>query len=188
MRVLRRRPNALPGEVPGMISAALAFIHARKWLVELILLAVLVAGVVLFCQHLVDVGVQRERAAWQTAATKARQAAELKLAHETERANIAEKARAIELAELDNYVRDHPLHGSLDSLCRRAGNGGMPATTSPDARHAGAGAAGGDVQSLPSGNNRGDEDEPDQLGMLSALEVVADGVSAGLREYQARAQ
>lgn len=171
-----------------MITSAISFITSRKWLVELILAAVVIAAAALFCQHLVDVGVQRERSAWQAAATKARQAAELKLAHETERANIAEKARAIELAQLNDYVRDHPLHGSLDSLCRRAGNGGMPAASAANASHAGAGAATGDVQSLPSGNNRGDEDEPDQLGMLSALEVVADGVSAGLREYQARAQ
>jgi hypothetical protein len=170
-----------------VITAALEFIHARKWIVELILLAVIAGAIWWFCAHLVDVGVQKERAAWQAAAAKAHHEAELKLAHETERANIAEKARAIELEQLNDYVRDHPLHGSLDSLCRRSWDGTMPATPAANAGHAGAGAASGNVQPLPSGNNRGNEDEPDQLGMLSALEVVADGVSAGLREYQARA-
>lgn len=169
-----------------MITAVLAFIHARKWLVELILLALIVGAITWFCHHLIDVGVQRERSAWQAAAMKAHQEAVLKLARETMRANLAEKARDIELTQLNQYVLDHPLHGSLDSLCRRPGNGSVPAATVTDARDARAGAAGGNVQPLPERDRRGDEDEPDQLGMLSALEVAADRVSAGLREYQAR--
>src|SRR4051812_37282915 len=46
-----------------MITAVLAAIHARKWLVELIVLGVVVLGVYLFCQHLIGVGVERQKAA-----------------------------------------------------------------------------------------------------------------------------
>lgn len=44
-----------------MISAALAFIHARKWLVELLLLAAICGAMWWACHHLIEVGVQRQK-------------------------------------------------------------------------------------------------------------------------------
>jgi hypothetical protein len=174
-----------PFGAAGVITAALAFIHERKWLVELILLAVLVIGVVLFCQHLIGVGVQRQKDDDARELVKLQHDADIKTAKAQERADIAEKARAIEITQLDDYRRLHPLHGRL---CINEGGGHLPSTGAAHAGNDGSGTAAGDLLPLHSGNSGGDEGEPDQLAMLDALEAVADGVSAGLREYQARGQ
>lgn len=166
-----------------MITDALEFIHARKWLVELILAAVLIIGIVLFCQHLIGVGVQRQKDADARELVKLQHDADIKTAKAQERADLAEKARDIEITQLDDYRRQHPLHGRL---CVNEGGSHLPAAGAADGSHAGLGAGARDIQPLPSRDPRSDEGEPDQLAMLDALEAVADRVSAGLRERQAR--
>lgn len=163
-----------------MITGALEFIHARKWLVELILLAIVVAGVWWFCHHLVDVGVQRERAAWMLKVDEAN----LRAAEAKGRATAAEATGKREHDELTNYVASHPLHGTLASLCRKPS--GVSATTGAIGRDVGTGTGTADVQPVPAGDTGGDVNEPDQLGMLGALARRADILSGSLREYQAR--
>ncbi len=157
----------------------LDFIHARKWLVELILLALIAGAVWWFCAHLIGVGVQRERAAWEQKATEAN----IKAAKAQGRAEAAEAAGKREHDELETYIAAHPLHGSLASLCRPSP--GVPAAAEGHPGDAAASAGSADVQSLSARDPRGGQD-PDQLGMLSALAARADLLSATVREYQAR--
>jgi hypothetical protein len=162
------------------VTAVLEFIHARKWLVELLLLAAIVGAVWWFCHHLIDVGVQRERAAWMLKVDEAN----LKAAEAKGRADAAEAAGKKEHDELAKYVADHPLHGSLASLCRKPSS--VPAATTSNPGNARASTGPADVQPLPEGDPGGDVGEPDQLGMLSALAARADILSGSLREWQAR--
>lgn len=163
-----------------MITDALKFVTDRKWLVELILLAIIVGAAWWFCHHLIDVGVQRERAAWMLKVDEAN----LKAAQAKGRADAAEAAGKREHDELTEYIKGHPLHGSLASLCRKPS--GVPAAASPDGGDAEASAGAADVLALPAGDPRGNLDEPDQLGMLSLLAGRADLLSSQVREYQAR--
>lgn len=162
-----------------MISTALEFIHARKWIVELILVAVLIAGVWWFCHHLIDVGVQRERATWMLKVD----AANLERARAQGRADAAEATAKKEHDELTQYRVDHPLRGSLASLCRKPA--GVPAASGAVSGDAQAGAGSADFQPLPAGNPVSVVDEPDQLGMLDLLAGRADLLSSQLREWQA---
>jgi hypothetical protein len=163
-----------------MISTALEFIHARKWVVELILFAVIVAAGWWFCHHLIDVGVQRERAAWMLKV----EAANLDAAKAQGRADAAEHAAEGERNALADYIRDHPLHGSLAGMCRK--QAGVPAATAADGRDEEAGAVSADVLAVPSGNLGSNTDEPDQLGMLGLLAARGDLLSAQVRECQSR--
>ncbi|HXE08332.1 MAG TPA: hypothetical protein VN612_10570 [Acidobacteriaceae bacterium] len=155
------------------VTALLAFIHARKWLVELILFAALAAGIAWFCHHLIGVGVQRQKD--DDARELEAQRKEL-----TAKAETASHAHDKELLELTSYVNSHPLHGSL---CQRPR---VPAAGSAVSFNAGAGAATWDLLPVPSGDHRSDAGEPDQLHMLDLLGRRADEVSAGLREWQGR--
>lgn len=162
-----------------MITAALEFIHARKWLVELILAAVLVAGVYFFCQHLIGVGVQKQRDADLAELVVLQHDADIKTAKAQERADLAEKARDIEITQLDDYRRLHPLHGRL---CVNEGSGHLSAAGTADGSNAGASAGAGDVLALPERTNSGS----DQLGMLDILASRCDKLSAVVRAYHGR--
>lgn len=169
-----------------MISCFLEFFHARKWLAELLLLALVVGGVWWFCQHLIDVGVQRERAAWQAKLTDAQRKADIETGRLQGRADAAEKAREQEQADLDEYRRTHPLHGGLCGARNVSGTAGAEAATAHGGDE-GAGTATGDLQSMPSRDPRArGSGEPDVRHLLDVLELHADETSAALRGYQAR--
>lgn len=165
-----------------MITAALDFIHARKWLVELILFLVIAGGIYLFCQHLIVVGTSQERARWEAKLKDAEQKAAIETARLTERAAIAEKARAIELTELDSYRASHPLHGRL---CQPSG-GGVPGSAAPKPVDAGTSAAAAGFLAMPEGHSGTEGGRADQQYLLDLLAARADQVSAGLREWQSR--
>lgn len=162
-----------------MISTALEFLHARKWLIELLLLAAIAGGVWWVCHHLIEVGMQRERAAWMLKVD----AANLETARLRGIAEAAEATGKREHDELTQYMADHPLHGTLASLCKPPR---VPAATQTDSGHAGAGAAATPVQPVPEGDSGGADREPDQLGMLASLSARCDALSTQVREYQAR--
>lgn len=84
-----------------MITGVIAFIHARKWLVELILAAVVVAGVYLFCQHLIHVGVQRQRDEDVAALAVLRKEDQAK-------ADKAEHSHDQEISDLRDFRDKHP--------------------------------------------------------------------------------
>jgi hypothetical protein len=168
-----------------VISDALAFIHARKWLVELILLAVIVAGVYFFCQHLIGVGVQRQKDADARELVKLQHDADVEAARLRGVADAAEKARAKEHDELADYRRLHPLHGGL---CLNQGGRHLPTAGAADGGDEGTSATAGNLQPLPAGDpGSGGQGDPDVRHLLDVFAGRADLLSAELREYQARA-
>lgn len=158
----------------------LDFIHARKWLVELLVLAAIAGAVWWGCARLIDVGVQKERALWVAKLDQAKLAA----ARAEGRAQAADKAAEGERDALKDYVASNPLHGSLASLCRP--KGGLPGATAANPGHADPGATGSNVLPLPSGSFDGHSGEPDQLNLLDLLAQRADLLSAQVREFQSR--
>lgn len=167
-----------------MITDALEAITSRKWLMELILAAVLVAGVYFFCQHMVDVGVQKQRDADLAELVVLQHDADIKTAKAQERADLAEKARDIEITQLDDYRRLHPLHGRL---CVNEGGGHLPAAGTADRGDAGASTGTGNILEVPAGiAGPGGQGDPDVRHLLDIFARRADVVSSGLRERQAR--
>jgi hypothetical protein len=165
------------------VTAVLEFIHARKWLVELILLLAIVGGVWWFCQHLIGVGVQRQKDTDAAELVKLQHDADIKTAQAQERADIAEKANAKEATDLDVYRRLHPEHGGL---CLNQRGRDLPQAGAANSGNAGAAAGAGDVQPLlPGDSGPGGQGDPDIRGMLEALYARADLLSAQVREYQA---
>ncbi len=158
----------------------LGYIHARKWLVELLVLAAIGAAIWWGCAHLIDVGVQRERAAWM----KKLDEAKLETARAQGRAQAADKAAQGERDALKDFVAANPLHGNLASLCRKPA--GVPSAAPTNPGNATAGTAPANVQPLPSGDFDGHSGEPDQLHLLDLLARRGDLVSAQVREWQAR--
>lgn len=167
-----------------MISSALEFIHARKWLVELILVAVVVAGLWWFCHHLIQVGVQRQRDDDARELVKLQHDADVESGRLQGIADAAHKAQEQEHADNLDYRRTHPLHGGL---CLNQGRSHLPEAGATDASHAGTGTAAGDLLALPAGDPQlGGHGEPDIRHLLDVLNGKADDVSATLREYQSR--
>ena len=167
----------------SFVAAALEFLHARKWLVELILLAVLLAGLALYRVHLIDMGKQEQKDADTAAYAKLQADTDKETSRLQGVANDADKAHTAESAKLAQYIADHPLHGSL---CPHGSGSGVPGTSSHNPSNGPASAGSGPVLPMPQGDRSRDQDDPDQLGMLSALAGRADQLSAGLREWQAR--
>lgn len=166
----------------SIIGFILDFFHARKYLAELLLIGVIAGAIYLGCHHLIQVGVGQERARWEAKLAAQQKAADIETARLQERATIAEKAHASELAELDAYRASHPLHGSL---CQRPADG-LPKAANSVTSNGDPSATPGNVQPVYPGDHRRDEDDPDQLGMLDLLARRGDAVSAQLREWQGR--
>lgn len=166
-----------------MISSALEFVHARKWLIELILLVVIVGAGYWFCHHLIEVGVQRQKDADTKALVELQRHTDIETGRLQGIADTAEQARAKEHTDLVDYQRTHPLHGGLCDAHGR--QGGMPSTGTANGGDAHAGPKAADLQPLPSGDSPS-RHRTDQLGLLDLLAGRCDAVSATLREYQAR--
>jgi hypothetical protein len=167
-----------------MITAALAFIHARKWLVELILAAAVIAVAWLFCQHLIEVGVQRQKDADAKEYAAMQRKADIETGRLQGVADAAEKAREKEASDLDQYRRDHPLHGGL---CNKLSAAAGPEASAAHGGNADPSAATGDLLAVPPGDpGVGGQGDPDVRHLLDVLAGRADLLSAGLREYQAR--
>jgi len=166
------------------MTALLAFIHARKWLVELILFAVIVAGVYLFCQHLIQVGVQKQKDADAKELVELQRKADLETGRLQGKADAASHIHDQELADLRLYRSTHPLHGGL---CINQGRSNLPSATAANTGDAGAAAGQGDVQSLSPGDpSASGQRDADIRGMLDTLAARADFLSAQVREWQGR--
>lgn len=162
-----------------MITDALDFIHARKWLFELILLAVVVVGVWLGCRHLVGVGVQRQRDADAREVVKLQRDADLETARLQGAVDAAEKARAKEHSDLDLYRRQHPLHGGL---CINEGRGNLSEAAGLVGGNGTTSAAAGDILEVPAGDIRaGGPPDPDVRHLFDVLAGRADMVSEDAR-------
>lgn len=143
----------------------------------------LVALVWAGCQHLVNVGVAKERAVWQAKYDKAQHDADIETARLQGAADAAEHAHDQELTDLRKYRTDHPLHGGL---CKPAGVRAAQGSAA-DESHARASPASGDIQPMSEATTElGRQPEPDVRGMLDSLAGRCDKISAVVREYQTR--
>jgi hypothetical protein len=168
-----------------VITAALDFVSSRKWLVELIVLALVAGAVWWLCEHLIAVGVQRQKDAdakayAQLVIDNAKKEAVLQA-----KADQAEAGYEAEHSALESYRASQPLHGGL---CIDKGNRGVPAAAGPHAGNEATGAGLATVQPLPTGDSAAiGQSDTDIRHMLDILAGRADQVSATLREYQFRA-
>jgi hypothetical protein len=168
-----------------MITETLAFIHARRWIVELIIAAAITGAVVWYCTHLVNVGVQKQKDVDARALAEWQHNADLEAGRKQGRADAANEAREKELTDLRKYRAEHPLHGGL--CLNRAPSAAVPAVAGALSSDAPADAGGGDLLEVPSGDPRaGGPPDPDVRHLLDVLAGRADILSASLREYKAR--
>lgn len=167
-----------------MITGAVEFITSRKWLMELILLALIAGAVWWLCEHLISVGVQRQKDAdakayAQLLIDKAKEEGRLQA-----RADQAEATYAKEHQDLVDYRASQPLHGGLCHDPRRSSVPEAPVTHSGD-EAARTGTA--TVQPVLAGDPEiGGRADPDVRHLLDVLAGRGDQVSAALREYQRR--
>jgi hypothetical protein len=167
-----------------MITAALDAITSRKWLMELIVAALVALAVWWFCEHLISVGVQKQKDA------DAKAYAQLVIAKAKEEGRLqaladkAEHAHDEELTQLRTYRDSQPLHGSLRIHCPASVSSAASTDRGDDEARSAAAA----IQSLPAGSTGASgPGSADVLHLLDILAGRADTVSATLREYQLRA-
>lgn len=166
----------------------LSFTKLPQWALELIVIAAVAGGIFYWQHHLIDEGINRQKAADDAASKPLIQQAKAETQALKVKATMAEQTHAKELADLQNYHDSHPeqpvrlclnTHDSGTSV-RPAGaqNGGNQST--------GATAAG--IQPVPDGNSSSGQGAagPDIEPMLAAFATAADKVSAELREIQNR--
>jgi hypothetical protein len=167
-----------------VITSALAFVTSRKWLVELLVVALVAGAVWWFCEHLISVGVQRQKDA------DAKAYAQLVIDNAKEEGRLqaladkAEHAHDEELTQLRTYRNSQPLHGGLRINCPTSVSSATGSHSGDDEARSAAAA----IQSLPSGSvSSSGPGSADVLHLLDILAGRADTVSATLREYQLRA-
>lgn len=169
-----------------MITAILAFIHARKWIVELIVAALVVAAIAWWHHSAVEQGMKRVRDEDRAAMLQAKEDADRETSRLKGIADAAETSRAQEQAELDTYRRLDPLHGGL---CKPESHrdARVPEARPVDSGHAGSSASAPDLQPVPTRDPEASgRADPDVRHLLDVLAGRADEVSATLREFQAR--
>lgn len=153
----------------SFIGAALEFLHARKWLVELLLLAAVVIGVYLFCQHLIGVGVQRQKDADAVELAK-------QLAADKVKADKAEHVHDQELSDLRTFRDEHPF---TYRVCIKP----VPKHGPTDASHDGTTPASTVGESVPAP----DPDITEDRGpLLDAFAALFETNNAALRQWQGR--
>lgn len=169
-----------------MITAALDFIHGRKWIVEAIALAAIM-GLVAWWHHATfEAGIKHQKAEDDEATASLVHAAEVQTDFYKARAERAEGAHAQETIDNDRYRAANPLHGGL---CQPAygWQGHLPDVTATHAGNAGASPGPAAIQPVPAGDTEsGGRANPDIRHLLDLLAGRADEVSATLREFQAR--
>lgn len=168
-----------------MITSALDFIHARKWIVELLVIVAIAGAVWWFCSHLIGVGVQRQKDDDAKVLAEWQHTADLEAGRKQGLADAANKARDEEIKGLRDYRDTHPLHGGL--CLKPSAAAAVPAAAGTISGYGSSITSPGDLLSLPEGGTgSGGQPEADVRHLLDVLAGRADLLSATLREYQAR--
>lgn len=153
-----------------MITSALEFIHARKWLVELLLASALAAGVWLFCRHLVEVGVQEQKDADAVQLEKQRVA-------DQANADKAEHNHDQELQSLRDWRDQHPF---TYRVCIPAA---VPKRSTADSSNAGTASS----AAVGNGVSTADPDITEDRGpLLDAFAALFENENATVRQWQAQ--
>jgi hypothetical protein len=167
-----------------MIAALVEFIGARKWLIEAILLFAVAGLVWWFCEHLIAVGVQRQKDAddkayAQLVIANAKEEGRLKALADTANENYQQESQ-----QLDAYRAAQPVHGRL---CVDKSGGGVPAAAGAHHGDGEASPGAATVQPVSAGDPAfGGRGYSDIRHLLDLLAGRGDQVSATLREYQTR--
>lgn len=165
-----------------MITSALEALHARKWLVELIVLLVVAGAIWWGCSALIEKGVQKQKD------DDAKVTAQLTLdaAKETgrlqARADTAEQAYTHEHQDNQDYRAAHPV--GLSQLCNtRARPSNLPSASTAHGGNEGSPAAAELGERVPTPDNG----QPyDRAALLGAFAALFDDKNAVIREFQAR--
>lgn len=173
----------------GPITLALEFVHARKWLVELILAAIIVGAVWYWHHSAVQTGVAKGVAAQKHEDELA--AEQLHIQVET----LTEQNRALARAAEARYDTEHTANVAgaavpvgTSQLCNptrhaHESGGGLPAAGGGDRGNAAAAAGPNLGAGLPAPDNELAEDREALLGAFAAL---FDDKTALIRQYQGR--
>jgi len=169
-----------------MITAILAFIHARHLLVWLVATAIVVTGIAYWHHATFKAEMERVRAEDRAALAKAQQKADLETSRLKGIADAAEKVRNEEHDQLVAYRTAQPLHGQLCTQPRNS-LASVPAIADTVILHAGPSAATANLQPVPTGDSAASgRADPDVRHLLDVFAGRADEVSATLREFQSR--
>lgn len=170
-----------------MITELLGWTKLPQWALELLVIAAVAGGIFYWQHHLIEKGINEQKAADAAASKKieedtAKQTAELKA-----RATTAEQAYDKEHADNQNYRDSHPI-GPVRLCANNASRPIVPAGGSVNPRNEGTGSATANVPEVPGRDNRSGAAEagPDISGLLGLLAAKADDVSGRLREFQKR--
>jgi hypothetical protein len=171
-----------------MIAAILGWTKLPQWALELIVVAAVAGGIWYWQHHLVQEGINTQRAADAIATRQLEAATAQKTADLQAQATAAKEAYEKEHFDNLNYRDSHPLQPVR--LCIATSHSGsvMPQTGVAHSGNASSGTAAANVPAVPDGNSGGGAGAagPDISELLGLLAAKADNVSAVLREYQKR--
>jgi hypothetical protein len=171
------------------MTAFFAFFAARRWLVEVIGLGLLLAGIAWWHHATFEKGIDRQRQEDRVEIDRLTRAADLETARLKGIADAAEKTRDEEHNELVAFRQSDPLHGGLCKPPADTGGRRVSQTPGAHAEHADAGTAARTVQPVPARNPEpSGQRDPDVRHLLDVLAGRADEVSSTLREFQTRQQ
>jgi hypothetical protein len=167
-----------------MISSIVEFIGARKWLIEAILLLIVAGLIWWFCEHLIAVGVQKQKDAdakayAQLVIDNAKEQGRLKALADTANENYQQESQ-----QLDAYRAAQPVHGRL---CVDKGGSSVSTAATTHRGDEASGARTATVQPVSAGDPAfGGRGYSDIRHLLDLLAGRGDQVSSTLREYQSR--
>jgi len=171
-----------------MIAMLLGWTKLPQWALELIVIAAVALAVAAGMHHLIDVGIERQRAADAVATDKLKAATAAKTAELQARATTAEQAYEKEVNDNIAYNSSHPVQPVRLCLAANASGGFMPKAGATHPGDASASTPAANLQPVPAGNSGSGAGAagPDIAHLLDLLAGKADDISAALREYQNR--
>jgi hypothetical protein len=171
-----------------MIAALLGWTKLPQWALELIVIAAAVGAVFYWQHHLIDEGVNKQKAADATELQKLKTETDQKSAELQAKATTAEQAYDKEHADNLNYRDSHPTGPVRLCLATNQGSGAMPTGQASKPGNVGASSSSADVPKVSGRDNSsgGGTPGPDISKLLGLLAVKADNVSSTLREFQSR--
>lgn len=161
----------------SIFAKLLGWTGLPQWAIELILVALVAAGVWFWHHETFKAGIAQQVASDNAATLKLKSDVAVETAKLNAKVDLAEHSHDDELQDLRDYRASNPV--SVGVCPPHGGGAGVSITAKSGDATSSAGIA---VQQVPAG----DSQKPRDIGpLLEALAASADSVSADLREYQA---